>query len=127
MVRTKPRRPSTKKLGMWEVAYSDKFNRMKTHIIVSETGEKVATCGVVMTGVYRDFSKLRVRVGHKKATKSLNKIHADRIHIAENNALLIASAPRMKEALGQIRDIARASDGVEFYAMLAEKALDEDN
>ena len=30
---------------------------------------------------------------------------------------------RYKEALEEIRDIARVSDGVEFYAMLADKAL----
>ena len=32
-------------------------------------------------------------------------------------------AKRMKEALVEIRDVARVSEGVEFYAMLAERGL----
>ena len=48
------------------------------------------------------------------------------------NALSLASLPTMRkekeiqfyrEALEEIRDIALASEGVEFYAMLAERAL----
>jgi|TARA_R110000787_G_scaffold214528_2_gene323735 hypothetical protein len=31
---------------------------------------------------------------------------------------------RFRDALIEIRDIAKVSEGVEFYAMLAEKALD---
>jgi len=34
-------------------------------------------------------------------------------------------AERMKEALIEIRDVARLSEGVEFYAMLAERGLGE--
>ena len=34
-------------------------------------------------------------------------------------------AKRMKEALVEIRDVARVSEGVEFYAMLAERGLGE--
>ena len=34
-------------------------------------------------------------------------------------------AERMKEALIEIRDVAKVSDGVEFYAMLAERGLGE--
>jgi hypothetical protein len=30
---------------------------------------------------------------------------------------------RLREALEEIRDVARVSEGVEFYAMLADKAL----
>lgn len=32
---------------------------------------------------------------------------------------------RLRSALTEIRDIARVSEGVEFYAMLADKALTE--
>ena len=32
----------------------------------------------------------------------------------------------LREALEEIRDVARVSEGVEFYAMLAEKALTKD-
>jgi len=32
----------------------------------------------------------------------------------------------LREALEEIRDVARVSEGVEFYAMLAEKALTND-
>ena len=35
-----------------------------------------------------------------------------------------ATIERYKLALEEIRDIARVSEGVEFYAMLAQKALD---
>ena len=34
-------------------------------------------------------------------------------------------AERMRDALVEIRDVARVSDGVEFYAMLAERGLGE--
>jgi hypothetical protein len=37
---------------------------------------------------------------------------------------LKAENERMRKALEEIRDIARVSEGVEFYAMLAQKALD---
>ena len=33
----------------------------------------------------------------------------------------------LREALTEIRDIAAISEGVEFYAMLANKALEEDD
>jgi hypothetical protein len=33
---------------------------------------------------------------------------------------------RLRAALKEIRDVARCSDGVDFYAMLAEQALDGD-
>ena len=33
----------------------------------------------------------------------------------------------LEDSLREIRDIARASEGVEFYAMLADKALKEKN
>jgi len=33
---------------------------------------------------------------------------------------------RYRDALIEIRDIARVSEGVEFYAMLADKALNDD-
>ena len=33
----------------------------------------------------------------------------------------------LEDSLREIRDIARASEGVEFYAMLADKALREKN
>lgn len=34
---------------------------------------------------------------------------------------------QLREALQEIRDIARVSDGVEFYAMLATRALNQDD
>jgi len=34
---------------------------------------------------------------------------------------------RYRDALIEIRDVARISEGVEWYAMIAEKALDETN
>lgn len=37
---------------------------------------------------------------------------------------LQAENKRLREALEEIRDIAAVSEGVEFYAMLAQKALD---
>ena len=33
----------------------------------------------------------------------------------------------LREALEEIRDVARISDGVEWYAMIASKALNRDN
>ncbi len=33
---------------------------------------------------------------------------------------------KLRSALEEIRDVARVSDGVEFYAMIAERALTED-
>ena len=33
----------------------------------------------------------------------------------------------LEDSLREIRDVARASEGVEFYAMLADKALKEKN
>ena len=44
--------------------------------------------------------------------------------LLEEIANLIREADRYKAALIEIRDIARASEGVEFYAMLADKALE---
>ena len=40
-------------------------------------------------------------------------------HLTEENE-------RMRAALNEIRDIAQVSDGVEFYAMLAERGLGRD-
>jgi hypothetical protein len=37
---------------------------------------------------------------------------------------LLEDGQRYKLALEEIRDVARVSEGVEFYAMLAQKALD---
>ncbi len=45
------------------------------------------------------------------------------IIVKENNRLRWENK-KLKTALEEIRDIARAPEGVEFYAMLAEKALD---
>ena len=34
---------------------------------------------------------------------------------------------RLRKALEEIRDVARCSDGVDFYAMLAERGLDDND
>jgi hypothetical protein len=44
--------------------------------------------------------------------------------LAENFSALTERLQRLTIALTEIRDIARVSEGVEFYAMLAQKALD---
>ena len=41
----------------------------------------------------------------------------------ENTAALTAEVKRLRESLKEIRDVARCSDGVDFYAMLADNAL----
>ena len=43
--------------------------------------------------------------------------------LAENFSALTERLQRLTTALTEIRDIARVSEGVEFYAMLAQKAL----
>ena len=42
--------------------------------------------------------------------------------MSDNGASII-----LRQALEEIRDVANVSEGVEFYAMLAEKALDDAN
>lgn len=43
----------------------------------------------------------------------------------EQNDLLRARIARLEEALEFIRDVAQISEGVGFYAMIAEKALND--
>ena len=51
--------------------------------------------------------------------------------ISDNGASVITAAGTeniiLRQALEEIRDVANVSEGVEFYAMLAEKALDDAN
>ena len=41
----------------------------------------------------------------------------------DNVRLLTEENSRMQKALEEIRDVARVSDGVEYYAMLADRGL----
>ena len=51
--------------------------------------------------------------------------------MSDNGASVITAAGTeniiLRQALEEIRDVANVSEGVEFYAMLAEKALDDAN
>ena len=43
--------------------------------------------------------------------------------LLDNIQLLTEENERMQKALEEIRDVARVSEGVEFYAMLADRGL----
>ena len=51
--------------------------------------------------------------------------------MSDNGASIITAAGTenkiLRQALEEIRDVASVSEGVEFYAMLADKALDDAN
>jgi hypothetical protein len=47
----------------------------------------------------------------------------DNIGLLNNIQLLTEENKRMQKALEEIRDVARVSEGVEFYAMLADRGL----
>ena len=45
----------------------------------------------------------------------------------EESGLALRRIAALREAVTEIRDIAAVSEGVEFYAMLANKALEKDD
>ena len=54
----------------------------------------------------------------------MSRVSMDVEALAENFSALTERLQRLSAALTEIRDIARVSEGVEFYAMLAQRALD---
>jgi hypothetical protein len=50
----------------------------------------------------------------------------DEAALLDTLAMLNGEVERMRAALNEIREIANCSEGVEFYAMLAERGLKRD-
>lgn len=67
---------------------------------------------------------LKNAINHARLAKAINAQDRD---IPANAALviLLAEVERLKEALEEIAGVAECSEGVEFYAMLARKALEK--
>lgn len=61
------------------------------------------------------YEKFMRAFNNRFATKDIEPLNPDLIRIAA-----------LREALMEIRDVATISEGTEFYAMLASKALEKD-